>query len=120
MTVETFHLDQKWKNWSKIYIVTKEWKSNCLSNPESNSLPLLCYLMLMYITCLAHMARARLRDRHQENLRRKLEVLKAEQAVTVPAVAEPSTSQKEDKNTAEDAKPSTSDAQEENLNFNER
>lgn len=27
------------------------------------------------------MARARLRDRHQENLRRKLEVLKAEQAV---------------------------------------
>lgn len=29
----------------------------------------------------AHMARARLRDRHQENLRRKLEVLKAEQGV---------------------------------------
>ncbi|KAF2884248.1 hypothetical protein ILUMI_21940 [Ignelater luminosus] len=29
----------------------------------------------------AHMARARLRDRHQENLRRKLQVLKAEQAV---------------------------------------
>lgn len=34
---------------------------------------------------LAHMARARLRDRHQENLRRKLQVLKAEQAVAVPA-----------------------------------
>lgn len=30
------------------------------------------------------MARARLRDRHQESLRRKLQVLKAEQAVTVP------------------------------------
>lgn len=30
------------------------------------------------------MARARLRDRHQENLRRKLQVLKAEQAVTMP------------------------------------
>lgn len=29
----------------------------------------------------AHMARARLRDRHQENLRRKLELLKAEQGV---------------------------------------
>ncbi|XP_039277396.1 cactin isoform X2 [Nilaparvata lugens] len=29
----------------------------------------------------AHMARARLRDRHQDNLRRKLEVLKAEQGV---------------------------------------
>lgn len=32
----------------------------------------------------AHMARARLRDRHQESLKRKLQVLKAEQAVTVP------------------------------------
>ncbi|XP_071449972.1 splicing factor Cactin [Hetaerina americana] len=31
----------------------------------------------------AHMARARLRDRHQENLRRKLEVLKAEQGVCI-------------------------------------
>lgn len=30
---------------------------------------------------LAHMARARLRDRHQENLKRKLELLKAEQGV---------------------------------------
>lgn len=29
----------------------------------------------------AHMARARLRDRHQDNLRKKLEVLKAEQGV---------------------------------------
>ena len=34
------------------------------------------------------MARARLRDRHQENLRRKLEVLKAEQAVTLPVSSE--------------------------------
>lgn len=31
----------------------------------------------------AHMARARLRDRHQENLRHKLEMLKAEQGVAV-------------------------------------
>ncbi|XP_044265540.1 cactin isoform X1 [Tribolium madens] len=36
----------------------------------------------------AHMARARLRDRHQESLRRKLQVLKAEQAVTTPAPEE--------------------------------
>ncbi|KAL1517385.1 hypothetical protein ABEB36_001154 [Hypothenemus hampei] len=32
----------------------------------------------------AFMARARLRDRHQESLKRKLEVLKAEQAVSLP------------------------------------
>lgn len=35
----------------------------------------------VFVCFLAHMARARLRDRHQENLRQKLEVLKAEQAV---------------------------------------
>ncbi|KAK5648550.1 hypothetical protein RI129_003442 [Pyrocoelia pectoralis] len=34
----------------------------------------------------AHMARARLRDRHQDNLRRKLQVLKAEQAVAASNV----------------------------------
>ncbi|XP_038211124.1 cactin [Zerene cesonia] len=33
----------------------------------------------------AHMARARLRDRHQENLRRKLQLLKSEQGVRPPA-----------------------------------
>jgi hypothetical protein len=37
------------------------------------------------------MARARLRDRHQDSLRRKLQVLKAEQAVTVPAAEENTT-----------------------------
>jgi len=31
--------------------------------------------------CVAHVARARLRDRHQDNLRKKLEVLKAQQRV---------------------------------------
>ncbi|XP_049784858.1 cactin [Schistocerca cancellata] len=39
----------------------------------------------------AHMARARLRDRHQENLRRKLEVLKAEQGVAAGASTEDDT-----------------------------
>lgn len=34
------------------------------------------------------MARARLRDRHQDCLRRKLQVLKAEQAVVLPASGE--------------------------------
>nr|CAD7438188.1 unnamed protein product [Timema bartmani] len=42
----------------------------------------------------AHMARARLRDRHQENLRRKLEVLKAQQGVAA-AVAEQAEREKE-------------------------
>lgn len=37
---------------------------------------------------LAHMARARLRDRHQDNLRKKLQVLKAEQAVVTTAPQE--------------------------------
>uniref|UniRef100_A0A1B6D1W8 Splicing factor Cactin n=1 Tax=Clastoptera arizonana TaxID=38151 RepID=A0A1B6D1W8_9HEMI len=36
----------------------------------------------------AHMARARLRDRHQDNLRRKLEVLKAEQGVEIETETE--------------------------------
>jgi len=36
----------------------------------------------------AHMARARLRDRHQENLRKKLELLKAEQGMTTSAADE--------------------------------
>lgn len=36
----------------------------------------------------AHMARARLRDRHQENLRKKLQVLKAEQGVVLPIAPE--------------------------------
>lgn len=35
----------------------------------------------------AHMARARLQDRHKENLHRKLQVLKAEQAVSAPSTS---------------------------------
>lgn len=42
----------------------------------------------MIFIILAHMARARLRDRHQESLRRKLEVLKAEQAVATTSNVE--------------------------------
>lgn len=38
-------------------------------------------MLTISIKCAAHMARARLRDRHQENLRKKLEVLIAEQGV---------------------------------------
>ncbi|CAG4948098.1 unnamed protein product [Colias eurytheme] len=45
----------------------------------------------------AHMARARLRDRHQENLRRKLQLLKSEQGVKPPTdQAEPSTEVKQE------------------------
>lgn len=36
----------------------------------------------------AHMARARLRDRHQDNLRQKLEMLKAQQGVAVTGAEE--------------------------------
>lgn len=36
---------------------------------------------MMMMMFAAHMARARLRDRHQENLRRKLQLLKQEQGV---------------------------------------
>lgn len=35
----------------------------------------------MILSFAAHMARVRLRDRHQENLKKKLELLKAEQKV---------------------------------------
>lgn len=41
----------------------------------------------------AHMARARLRDRHQDNLRRKLQVLKAEQAVAASSTDGPESSE---------------------------
>lgn len=49
--------------------------------------------MLIFIFA-AHMARARLRDRHQENLLKKLQVLKAEQGVAEEEGADqmPSTS----------------------------
>jgi len=36
-------------------------------------------LILIILIYIAHVARARLRDRHQENLKKKLEVLKAQQ-----------------------------------------
>jgi len=35
--------------------------------------------ILILLISIAHVARARLRDRHQENLKKKLEVLKAQQ-----------------------------------------
>lgn len=36
-------------------------------------------MVIFILLCSAHVARARLRDRHQENLKKKLEVLKAQQ-----------------------------------------
>ncbi|CAH1169514.1 unnamed protein product [Phaedon cochleariae] len=47
------------------------------------------YWESLYSQLKAHMARARLRDRHQESLRRKLQVLKAEQGVSVSNAAAP-------------------------------
>lgn len=52
----------------------------------------------------AHMARARLRDRHQENLRHKLQVLKAEQQ----AVVAPNSAEKSDNDDVDQEQPSTS------------
>lgn len=55
--------------------LSSQLKGNYAKQVKISSLKLILYFGL------AHMARARLRDRHQENLRRKLQVLKAEQAV---------------------------------------
>lgn len=49
----------------------------------------------------AHMARARLRDRHQDNLRHKLEMLKAQQGVAVTGVEEETGEGAEDINKTE-------------------
>lgn len=57
----------------------------------------------------AHMARARLRDRHQENLRKKLQVLKAEQAVTTVSSSLTETEQSKTKSTEIDEKTSKDD-----------
>jgi len=59
----------------------------------------------------AHMARARLRDRHQDNLRRKLELLKAQQGVEVTVKKESSDSSEEESSEKEESEvvqPSTS------------
>lgn len=63
----------------------------------------------------AHMARARLRDRHQENLRKKLEVLIAEQGVARTENEEGSQAQ-ENESTVKQDEPSSSTAVEKNEN----
>ena len=66
------------------------------------------------------MARARLRDRHQENLRKKLQVLKAEQGVTVEDddINQPSTSahdvKHEEDHESDTAQPESADEDNEN------
>lgn len=55
----------------------------------------------------AHMARARLRDRHQENLRKKLEVLIAEQGVARTENETEGTQVQTEHSTRQDAHPST-------------
>lgn len=67
------------------------------------------------IKCAAHMARARLRDRHQENLRKKLEVLIAEQGVARTENEEGSQAQ-ENESTVKQDEPSSSTAVEKNEN----
>lgn len=65
------------------------------------------------------MARARLRDRHQESLRRKLEVLKAEQAVNISTSQDNPLSNQVLSNEQFEPKPSTSTANDEHLSDNE-
>ncbi|XP_028130459.2 LOW QUALITY PROTEIN: cactin [Diabrotica virgifera virgifera] len=60
----------------------------------------------------AHMARARLRDRHQESLRRKLQVLKAEQAIIVTAPSESHSSGGEEAPTKDVQEPKPGPSQE--------
>ncbi|KAL6256325.1 hypothetical protein P5V15_012442 [Pogonomyrmex californicus] len=62
----------------------------------------------------AHMARARLRDRHQENLRKKLEVLIAEQGVARAENEAEGSQTQESESTIKQDEPSTSTAVEKN------
>ncbi|XP_029670582.1 cactin isoform X1 [Formica exsecta] len=64
----------------------------------------------------AHMARARLRDRHQENLRKKLEVLIAEQGVARAENEAESLQAQENESLIKQDEPSTSTAIEKNEN----
>ncbi|KAM0729499.1 Splicing factor Cactin [Formica fusca] len=64
----------------------------------------------------AHMARARLRDRHQENLRKKLEVLIAEQGVARAENEAESSQAQENESLIKQNEPSTSTAIEKNEN----
>lgn len=66
---------------------------------------------------IAHMARARLRDRHQENLRKKLEVLIAEQGVArTESEAESGSQMPSEPSAKQEGEPSTSTAAEKNEN----
>lgn len=64
----------------------------------------------------AHMARARLRDRHQENLRKKLEVLIAEQGVARAENEAEGSQTQESESTVKQDEPSSSTAVEKNEN----
>ncbi|KYN27253.1 PREDICTED: cactin isoform X1 [Trachymyrmex cornetzi] len=64
----------------------------------------------------AHMARARLRDRHQENLRKKLEVLIAEQGVARTENESEGSQAQENESTVRQDEPSSSTAVEKNEN----
>lgn len=68
---------------------------------------------------IAHMARARLRDRHQENLRKKLEVLIAEQGVARAENEAESSQAQENESLIKQDEPSTSTAIEKNENNQE-
>lgn len=73
-------------------------------------------LFTLSIKHIAHMARARLRDRHQENLRKKLEVLIAEQGVARAENEAESSQAQESEAIIKQDEPSTSAVDEKNEN----
>lgn len=70
--------------------------------------------MRFIIKYAAHMARARLRDRHQENLRKKLEVLIAEQGVARTENEAEGSQAQESESTVKQDEPSSSTVVEKN------
>lgn len=71
---------------------------------------------ILNIEYAAHMARARLRDRHQENLRKKLEVLIAEQGVARAENEVEGSQTQENESAVKQDDPSSSAAAEKNEN----
>lgn len=76
-------------------------------------------LFTLSIKHIAHMARARLRDRHQENLRKKLEVLIAEQGVARAENEAENSQAQESESLIKQDEPSTSTAVDKNENSQE-
>lgn len=71
---------------------------------------------LLSIKCIGHIARARLKDRHQENLHKKLEVLIAKQGVARVEDKAKGLQAQESESTVRQDEPSSCTAAEKNEN----